>query len=338
MMAAASKGKWVWRFLIRPQVAYAKIGSLPLPEDTTETDQEIVQPRIPTYEVKAIVPKNYMQTGELPRISIQPIKMVDAQISPTTTIAGKPITTLVDMQQAVTKEVVLREFKESDYIKPTPEIRVEQAKKWFTKPTEVKQAVNNYSTNDYEIYNGYLRGTEEIVEFLDDDVIKELNKDIKLMKEVTENELGYDLKLYRNMYSFDDNLIDKDILNSIPKNMQEDFIDYLNIESYMIEDNYTPTRAKLFDDLMGTLKGTTFKDKSFVSTTMSKEKSESTDFGNVQLNIFAPKETKGAIIETLSKAKGEDEVLLNTNTEFEIIGIRKGESLFNLILDVKVVV
>ena len=77
MMAAASKGKWVWRFLIRPQVAYAKIGTLPLPEDTTETDTEIVQPRIPTYEVKAIVPSSIdIMRGVLPQISISPIAIV----------------------------------------------------------------------------------------------------------------------------------------------------------------------------------------------------------------------------------------------------------------------
>jgi len=77
MMAAASKGKWVWRFLIRPQVAYAKIGSLPLPEDTTETDQEIVQPKIATHVVKAIVPSSAdIMRGVLPQISISPIAML----------------------------------------------------------------------------------------------------------------------------------------------------------------------------------------------------------------------------------------------------------------------
>lgn len=76
MMASASKGKWVWRFLRRPQVPYKKIGSLPLAEDTAETDEEIVQPRIPTYEIKAIVPTDFMTTGKLPQISISPLAMV----------------------------------------------------------------------------------------------------------------------------------------------------------------------------------------------------------------------------------------------------------------------
>lgn len=76
LMGAASKGKWVWRFLRRPNVPYEKIGSLPLPEDTLETDEEIVQPRIATYDIKAIVPKNYMTTGALPSISITPLFML----------------------------------------------------------------------------------------------------------------------------------------------------------------------------------------------------------------------------------------------------------------------
>jgi len=56
LIAASSHGKWVWRFLRRPQVPYVKIGSLPLPEDTLETDDEIFEPRIATHDVRAIVP------------------------------------------------------------------------------------------------------------------------------------------------------------------------------------------------------------------------------------------------------------------------------------------
>ena len=78
-MAAASKGKWVWRFLRRPGVPYAKIGSLPLPEDTTETDEEIIQPRIATYEIKAVTPSLAEQMkGVLPSISIMEIATVTA--------------------------------------------------------------------------------------------------------------------------------------------------------------------------------------------------------------------------------------------------------------------
>ena len=76
LMAAASKGKWVWRFLRRPNVPYSKIGALPLPEDTVETDEEIIKPRISTYDIKAIVPKDFMTTGKLPTISITPLNII----------------------------------------------------------------------------------------------------------------------------------------------------------------------------------------------------------------------------------------------------------------------
>ena len=43
LLAAASKGKWVWRFLIRTNATYEKIGSLPLPDDNDmRTDEEII--------------------------------------------------------------------------------------------------------------------------------------------------------------------------------------------------------------------------------------------------------------------------------------------------------
>lgn len=79
LMGASSKGKWVWRFLRRPNVPYSKIGSLPLPEDTIETDEEIVQPRIPTYDIRAILPTSEeMLRGVLPQISITPLSILTA--------------------------------------------------------------------------------------------------------------------------------------------------------------------------------------------------------------------------------------------------------------------
>jgi hypothetical protein len=71
MMAAASKGKWVWRFLIRKNVPYRRIGSLPLPDDKIVDDKEIMKPR--KYDVSTIVPPDFMETGKLPQITINPI-------------------------------------------------------------------------------------------------------------------------------------------------------------------------------------------------------------------------------------------------------------------------
>ena len=77
LMGAASKGKWVWRFLRRPRVAFTKIGSLPLPEDTAESDLEILEPRIATYDVRAILPTTeQMLMGVLPQISISPLAIL----------------------------------------------------------------------------------------------------------------------------------------------------------------------------------------------------------------------------------------------------------------------
>ena len=74
MLNSNSKGKYFWRKLRRPGASYIKIGSLPLPEDTTETDEEVMTQRIATHIVKAIVPTTEQQMqGVLPSISISPI-------------------------------------------------------------------------------------------------------------------------------------------------------------------------------------------------------------------------------------------------------------------------
>ena len=80
LVAASSHGKWVWRFLRRPNKPYQKIGSLPLPEDVLETDEQIVRPRKPKFRVEAIVPEDYMKTGALPQILITPIEQAVATI------------------------------------------------------------------------------------------------------------------------------------------------------------------------------------------------------------------------------------------------------------------
>jgi hypothetical protein len=71
-MAAASNGKWVWRFLRRKNVPYRKIGSLPLPEDVIVQDEEIMRPR--QYDISTVVPPDFMETGALPSINIKPVQ------------------------------------------------------------------------------------------------------------------------------------------------------------------------------------------------------------------------------------------------------------------------
>lgn len=147
LVAASSHGKWVWRFLIRPQVAYAKIGSLPLPEDTLETDDEITLPRIATYEVRAIVPKDHMTTGELPQIRIVPIvKASDIATTTPTGIVAKPVITLSTMASSVTKVPF---FKTN--------------KTWFKFDKDKKLFVLTDKAPDEAIksYNKYLDGVKE---------------------------------------------------------------------------------------------------------------------------------------------------------------------------------
>lgn len=88
LMASASKGKWVWRFLRRPNKPYQKIGSLPLPEDTVETDEEILLPRKDKYKVESIIPADFMTTGALPQILITPIEQAVAIIGGNSGLSG----------------------------------------------------------------------------------------------------------------------------------------------------------------------------------------------------------------------------------------------------------
>ena len=43
LVGAASHGKWVWRFLRRPEVPYERVGSLPLDRDLDITDEELFE-------------------------------------------------------------------------------------------------------------------------------------------------------------------------------------------------------------------------------------------------------------------------------------------------------
>jgi len=46
LIAASSKGKWVWRFLRRKNVPYQKVGSMPLDGDIDKTDEELFAEQI----------------------------------------------------------------------------------------------------------------------------------------------------------------------------------------------------------------------------------------------------------------------------------------------------
>jgi hypothetical protein len=75
MMAAASKGKWVWRFLIRPRVPYYKAGSVVIPNDIESTDM-MEEPRQRKYDVDTIIPLDELGNKMLPQIRIIPIDRI----------------------------------------------------------------------------------------------------------------------------------------------------------------------------------------------------------------------------------------------------------------------
>lgn len=74
LMGAASKGKWVWRFLIRPSVPYSRTTSVIIKDDVPSRDM-METPREPKFKVEAVVPSEFdiMTKGLLPSIKITPI-------------------------------------------------------------------------------------------------------------------------------------------------------------------------------------------------------------------------------------------------------------------------
>lgn len=77
LMAASSKGKWVWRFLRRAGVDYQKVGTLPLDEDVRVPDTQIVRPQ-GEYRVSAELPSyEELESGTMPSIKIERIKSIE---------------------------------------------------------------------------------------------------------------------------------------------------------------------------------------------------------------------------------------------------------------------
>jgi hypothetical protein len=82
LIAASSKGKWVWRFLRRAGVKFQKVGKLPLPEDRQVPDSQIVRPQ-GEFKVEAKLPTfAELSQGKLPAISISRIKNLTMASSP----------------------------------------------------------------------------------------------------------------------------------------------------------------------------------------------------------------------------------------------------------------
>jgi len=81
MMASASKGKWVWRFLIRPNVSYYRAGSVTIPNDVESRDM-MEEPRQREYDVDTIIPLDELGNKMLPQIRIIPIDRIPIETIP----------------------------------------------------------------------------------------------------------------------------------------------------------------------------------------------------------------------------------------------------------------
>lgn len=62
-------------------------------------------------------------------------------------------------------------------------------------------------------------------------------------------------------------------------------------------------------------------DKAFCSTSLKPQGAKSFNKSQVECRILAPKGTRGACIREISKFKNEDEVLLQTNTKLQLLGV-----------------
>ena len=79
LMGAASKGKWVWRFLIRPNAAYQKVGSIDIKNDVPSRDM-MEQPKKPKYKVSTIIPFDELGNQLLPQITITPLDFLSTMV------------------------------------------------------------------------------------------------------------------------------------------------------------------------------------------------------------------------------------------------------------------
>ena len=54
ILNAESKGRWVWNNLRRTNVAYSKIGALPMEEDIDVDDEEVMKPLLSTQQIREV--------------------------------------------------------------------------------------------------------------------------------------------------------------------------------------------------------------------------------------------------------------------------------------------
>lgn len=87
----------------------------------------------------------------------------------------------------------------------------------------------------------------------------------------------------------------------------------------LVPENLVAYRAINKDVVKDLKPGDTFRDKGFISTSISPKIVSYLDEGDLGLEIRVPKGTKGIYVEKVSRFKGEKELLLNRGTKFRVI-------------------
>ena len=334
ILKSNSKGKWVWRNLRRKNAPYEKIGVIPLPDDIGVTDEDIFQEidnryladltrhvDVPVFQSFTFINGINMQKIVVGNINVfKPITDI-LPLAPEQPIAVKPSQTI--------------EFNPNDYKDVNDKVKEKSLTILNNSDNETKEAIVDYTTSFYSNYNGYLRGDIETIDFIKDrGMEKEVLENIDRISSATTNTLGSKVKLYRGMFDIGENIIDKNILDSLGTELSQGLIDYMNADKEQLSFmDITNDEIKLYDEVINNMAGTTFVDKGFTSTTYD---SEFKSFGSIRMVIYADENTKGVVIDSISKQKVESEVLLNKGTKFEIIDIKKG-MFEKLVMNVRVV-
>lgn len=202
----------------------------------------------------------------------------------------------------------------------------------------------DYLRNQHEIhYSGKKdpTGSDDSIKRLIDSHTEQLNRLKEKNKKSFENIVHYtENKYYKDMNGYLRNGDAANVSQEI-KDMCDDVTD--SLEGFRLEEDMTLTRHMGIDGLIiglglnskeiktskqlfeafGSMKvhRVINADKAFCSTSLKPQGASHFNKSQVECRILAPKGTRGACIRNISKYKHEDEVLLQTNTKLQLLGV-----------------
>ncbi len=111
LIAATSKGKWVWRFLRRRNVPYQKVGSMPLDSDLDVTDEELFAQQVGV-DIKDVDLDNLQQ---LDKFNGETIGLINTAVTQDVLLSALAINSLINTlatgealsTMAVTENIIL---------------------------------------------------------------------------------------------------------------------------------------------------------------------------------------------------------------------------------------